>query len=76
MVFARELYPLLKTIFTSVVISSLFYSILSFPSFVPFLPPPFSTFAFYDSMSEIKTPDEKEKQANLGAACFRCRGFR
>ncbi|CAO3624982.1 unnamed protein product [Mucor fragilis] len=27
-------------------------------------------------MSELKTPDEKEKQANLGAACFRCRGFR
>ncbi|KAG1087752.1 hypothetical protein G6F42_020498 [Rhizopus arrhizus] len=27
-------------------------------------------------MSEIKTPDEKEKQVNLGAACFRCRGFR
>ncbi|CEP17991.1 hypothetical protein [Parasitella parasitica] len=27
-------------------------------------------------MSEIKTPEEREKQANLGAACFRCRGFR
>jgi hypothetical protein len=27
-------------------------------------------------MSEANKSDEKEKQANLGAACFRCRGFR